>query len=216
MAFSYDHIEFAYNFGLVLSKDELKKYQEEHKMIEFKAVEDIVNSMLIQVEGRIKKEFAYGAYHASFDFNPYVYCIMKIKEDENNNYYYIRGLVCCIVCSFTYQGILISNQFIVYDYIKDYFNDKNIECITGDKLIYDNKEIYDVIDYFKHVSNIDREIRNRDKEKKDRIKMRRYYTFEELDFYKKINETRNRFNFSPKIDPEDMTLYNYIEKGWCC
>lgn len=215
MAFSYDHIEFNYNFGLVLSKNEFKEYQEEHEMTEFKAIKNIVNLMLIKVESRIKKEFAPGACYVSFNFNPNSWCIMKIKEDENNKYYYIRGLVCYVVCSFTYQGILISKQFIVYDYIKDYFKDENIECITGDKIIYDNKETYDVIDYFEHVSNIDRETRNRNKEKKDKIKMRRYFTFEELDFYKKINETRNRFNFDPEIDPEDMILYNYIEEGWC-
>lgn len=214
MAFSYDHIEFNYNFGLVLSKDELKTYQEEHEMTEFKAIKNIINSKLVQVEDKIKKEFAPGACYVSFDFNPNAWCIMKIKEDENNNYYYIRSLVCYVVCSFTYQSVLISKQFIIYDYIKDCFKDENIEYIAGDKIIYDNKEIYDIIDYFEHVLNIDRETRNRDKDKKDRIKMRRYFTFEELDFYKKINETRNRFNFDPEINPEDMTLYNYIEKGW--
>lgn len=214
MAFSYDHIEFNYNFGLVLSKDELKKYQEEHKMTEFKAVKDIINSMLIQVEGRIKKGLAFGAYHVSFDFNYNSWYIAKIKEDENNNYYYIYCLICCIISSFNFQSHLISNQFVVYDYIEQYFNDKNIECITGNKLIIDNKEIYDVIDYFERVLSIDRENRNRGKKDEDKIRRRRYYTYEELDFYKKVNETRDRNNFNPKIDPEDMTLYGYIEKGW--
>ena len=214
MAFSYDHIELSYNFGLVLSKDELREYQEEHKMTEFKAVKDIVNSMLIQVEGRIKREFAFGASYVSFNFNYNSWYIAKIKEDEVNSYYYIYCLTCCVMSSFIFQTQLIKNRFTIDEYIKEYFNDKNIECITGNKLIIDNKEIYDVIDYFERVLSIDKENRNRGKKDEDKIRRRRYYTYEELDFYKKVNETRDRNNFNPKIDPEDMTLYGYIEKGW--
>lgn len=214
MAFSYNHIELSYNFGLVLSKDELKEYQEEHKMTEFKAVKDIVNSMLIQVEGRIKREFAFDASYVSFNFNYNSWYIAKIKEDEVNSYYYIYCLTCCVMSSFIFQTQLIKNRFTIDEYIKEYFNDKKIECITGNKLIIDNEEIYDVIDYFERVLSIDRENRNRGKKDEDKIRRRRYYTYEELDFYKKVNETRDRNNFNPKIDPEDMTLYGYIEKGW--
>lgn len=216
MSFSYGPLELYYSYSLVFNNEDIDRLCQKQNKTEFQFVKSVVVENLNFVRQRLKAVIL--CTYMTFGLNPDSWYIYKLKRDETKSYYYIFGIKLIIVCNFQLQIQYVKNSNDIYDFIEsqyDKFNDTNIENIKvsykkGKNIdeIEKAKEIYDLMDNFKSLSD-----QIREKEKDENIKTRRFYTIDEIKKYKEIVETtKDAENIEPKN--KNYLLCDYVVKEY--
>ena len=209
MAFYYSPLDLYYSFSMRIKNYQLNE-EKKKGYNDYIIVKREVEEMFKFLRNTIKYSWSnYIQFY--FGFNENSWYIFKFKETEEYSYFMIFGIHLKIVCSFNFQTSFIRKSDEIYTYIKNYYTlyspeNLKIEARNESALVkQENKETFDIFDKYQSFINGLRE--NKEYETGEKIKIRRYFTIEEIEKYKSIENYKENDDTTSHFDYIDMKYY---------
>ena len=209
MAFSYPPLDLYYSFSMKIRNDQLNE-EKKKGFNDYVIVKREVEQMFKFLRNTIKYSWN-GYIQFYFGFNENSWYIFKYNETEEHSYFMIFGIQLRIVCSFNSQISFIRKSDEINTYIKNYYmlyspENLMIEARNESALIkQENKENFDIFEKYCSFLNMIRE--KKEYETGEKIQIRRYFTIDEIEKYKSIENYKETNDTTPYFDYIDMKYY---------